>query len=138
MGSVEAVILLTESDTVVRISLRSAKWSMSPKSPKPSAAGAMARAAGLRSGEPIEVIKPRLIAACPGGPEGLTPRSHRCGERGGEKSGIHFTALFRCWTCPAGSVRHGRRTRRSEMKAALLTGLRQVRIDNHRRAEDSP
>ncbi|MFA6133373.1 MAG: DHH family phosphoesterase [Phycisphaerae bacterium] len=64
LGSVEAVILLTESDALVRVSLRSRDVLDVSQIAKGFGGGGHKRAAGLRSTEPIEVIKPRLIAAC--------------------------------------------------------------------------
>jgi phosphoesterase RecJ-like protein len=64
LDTVEAVILLTESDNLVRVSLRSRDRLNVAEVAKAFGGGGHHRAAGFRTDEPIGAVKPRLIAAC--------------------------------------------------------------------------
>lgn len=63
IGSVEAVILLTELDGLCRVSLRSRSRLDVAQIAKTLGGGGHARAAGARIGENLQAVKPRVIAA---------------------------------------------------------------------------
>jgi phosphoesterase RecJ-like protein len=64
LGSVEAVVLLTQQAGVVRVSLRSRSVLDVAALAAGFGGGGHARAAGFRSGEPLETIRQKIVDAC--------------------------------------------------------------------------